>query len=194
MVIFESRFILWSLFIKAKIYSVLLSLILTLSIQAGEISQNQSLDIDSSSVESFISNLNQQYPNKTIYLDFWASWCGPCRKSFPFMNKLHSKYAENLVVIAVNEDENQSLADKYLKKYPAAFEIIYDSSGKIATTFDLVAMPSSYIISEDGELIGKHAGFRKGDDINLEAALVKYLQQTKQQKKLLNLDTNEDTK
>ena len=118
------------------------------------------------------SNTTQKlsdYKGKLVYLDFWASWCIPCRKSFPWMNKIHEKFQkQGLEVIAVNLDKDSQLVSQFLKKYPALFKIAYDSSGNTAEQFHVKGMPTSFLISRDGKLLSVHMGFRKKDIAKLE--------------------------
>jgi len=97
---------------------------------------------------------------KVIYLDFWASWCVPCRKSFPWMNKVQVEYAsQGFKVISVNLDANYDLAQKFLQENPASFSVIYDSKGKIAKHFAIQGMPSSMLIDRYGQVKYTHTGF-----------------------------------
>ncbi|MDE2183960.1 MAG: TlpA family protein disulfide reductase [Alphaproteobacteria bacterium] len=106
------------------------------------------------------------YKGKVVYLDFWASWCNPCRESFPWMNGLqNSLSAKGFVVIAVNVDHDKSLADRFLQQNPARFKIVYDSQGAIAEQYDFKDMPTSILIGRDGKVRYVHDGFypdRKG--------------------------------
>ena len=105
-----------------------------------------------------------EYHGKVVYVDFWASWCGPCRKSFPAMNRLTEKYSDNdFILIAVNEDNDPNEADKFLKNYPANFKVIYDPQGDIAKQFQVQAMPSTYIFNKEGVAKYLHKGFRQKD-------------------------------
>ena len=109
------------------------------------------------------------FKGKLVYLDFWASWCIPCRKSFPWMNKMHEKYkSKGFEVIAVNLDKDSQLVSKFLKKHPALFKIAYDSSGDTAEQFHVKGMPTSFLISREGKLINVHMGFRQKDIVKLE--------------------------
>jgi len=109
------------------------------------------------------------FKGKLVYLDFWASWCIPCRKSFPWMNKMHEKYkTKGLEVIAVNLDKDSQLVSQFLKKYPALFKVAYDSSGDTAEQFKVKGMPTSFLINREGKLISVHMGFRKKDMAKLE--------------------------
>ena len=101
-----------------------------------------------------------KHKGEVIYLDFWASWCGPCRKSFPWMNKIHAEYKQQgFSVISVNLDANKALATKFLNETPASFTVIYDPKGKIAKHFKIQGMPSSMLIGRDGEIKSRHTGF-----------------------------------
>lgn len=101
-----------------------------------------------------------QYKGKVVYVDFWASWCVPCRKSFPWMNEMQTKYAEqDFTVLSVNLDAQQSLAEEFLTEVKADFPIFYDAKGKVAKAFKLKGMPSSFIVNKAGEIVSAHVGF-----------------------------------
>ena len=110
---------------------------------------------------------NAQLPNRlsdlagqVVYLDFWASWCKPCRQSFPWMNQMQQKYAaQGLQIIAINLDTESSLAKDFLDKVPAHIPIIYDPEGNIASDYQLIGMPSSYLIDKTGKIRFSHKGF-----------------------------------
>jgi thiol-disulfide isomerase/thioredoxin len=104
-------------------------------------------------------NLNA-YLGKVVYLDFWASWCGPCKKSFPWMNNLQAKYAaKGLKVIAVNLDAEQADAKQFLETTPAMFDIAFDPKGMVAQQYHVRGMPTSLLIGRDGKIVEQHAGF-----------------------------------
>lgn len=103
------------------------------------------------------------YQGKVVYLDFWASWCGPCRATFPLMNELQEKHGNKLKVIAVNVDNKRSDADRFLEKHPASFSIVYDPKGQLATQYQLQGMPTSFYFDQQGNPAGTHVGFRKRD-------------------------------
>jgi cytochrome c biogenesis protein CcmG/thiol:disulfide interchange protein DsbE len=103
----------------------------------------------------------QQYQGKVLLLDFWASWCVPCRRSFPWMNDMQEKYgAQGLVIVGVNMDAEPELAQAFLDDFPANFQIIEDASGELAKEFDVIAMPSSYVIDRNGDIVERHLGFK----------------------------------
>lgn len=101
-----------------------------------------------------------QYRGKVVYLDFWASWCKPCRKSFPWMNDVQQKYGDQgLVVLAINLDKEPELAAAFLQQVPAKFTVAYDPQGQVAKQYKLPGMPTSYLIDKQGQLRVAHKGF-----------------------------------
>lgn len=113
-----------------------------------------------------------QYKGKVVYLDFWASWCDPCKRSFPWMNKLQEQYGSNgFEVVAISLDESRKDAEKFLSRVPANFEVAFDETGKTAKSYKLKAMPSSYIIDRDGRLVHKSLGFRNEEKKVVEARI-----------------------
>jgi thiol-disulfide isomerase/thioredoxin len=114
----------------------------------------------SPSNDNNFEQLLQQHQGKVIYLDFWASWCGPCRKSFPWMNSLQKKYsADDFIVLSVNVDNDRTLAEEFLKVTPANFSIYYDPKGQVARKYRLKGMPSSFLIDKTGKTVSAHVGF-----------------------------------
>jgi cytochrome c biogenesis protein CcmG, thiol:disulfide interchange protein DsbE len=117
-----------------------------------------------------------QLKGKVVYLDFWASWCGPCKQSFPFMNELQAKYkAQGLEVVAVNLDAKRDDADKFLTQVPAQFSIAFDAKGESAKRFGVKGMPSSYVIGRDGKVVAEHSGFKDDDRKDLESRIASAL-------------------
>jgi thiol-disulfide isomerase/thioredoxin len=100
------------------------------------------------------------YRGKVVYVDFWASWCGPCRESFPWLGDLMREYgSKNFIVIGVNVDHDRQRAERFLSDTPAAFPIVYDPTGDIASAFGVTGMPSSILIDRNGKVRFQHAGF-----------------------------------
>ena len=100
------------------------------------------------------------YRGKVVYLDFWASWCGPCRQSFPWLSDMERQFkSQDFVVIAVNVDLDHERALNFLNEYPAEFPIIYDPAGDLATAYKVSGMPSAVLIDRTGHIRYQHAGF-----------------------------------
>src|SRR5210317_1938607 len=115
----------------------------------------------------------QKYEGQVVVLDFWASWCVPCRRSFPWLNAMHDKYSsQGLVVIGVNVDNDPAAATAFLKEYPADFQIHYDTDAVLARQYDIQGMPSSVVIGRDGEIVETHIGFKVKRQNEYEAVLV----------------------
>lgn len=118
----------------------------------------------------------EKFKGQVVYVDFWASWCGPCVESFPFMNKLHNALkADGLALLAVNLDEEQADAKNFLDAHRADFTIVTDSDQECAKQFAVKAMPSSYLIDRKGMIREVHLGFRPGEAETFEAKVKQLL-------------------
>lgn len=102
----------------------------------------------------------QSLKGKVVYIDFWASWCGPCRQSFPWMKSMHDKFAKDgLAIIAVNVDQEKQKADEFLAEFNPAFKVLFDPKGELASQFKVQTMPSSFMLDRKGQPRFKHLGF-----------------------------------
>jgi cytochrome c biogenesis protein CcmG/thiol:disulfide interchange protein DsbE len=109
---------------------------------------------------------------QVVYVDFWASWCGPCRKSFPWMNAMQQKYAaQGFKVIAINVDKRRADADRFLAQVPAQFTTLFDAAGATPAVYDVKAMPSSVLIDAKGNVALVEEGFRDERRDALEARI-----------------------
>ena len=116
------------------------------------------------------------YQGKLVYLDFWASWCGPCRQSLPALNELRNTLENtDFEVVAINVDENLDDALDFLEKHPVDYPILLDPEGNSPGLFEIPGMPTAYLISPEGEILHTHVGFRKGDAEKLEVLVNYYL-------------------
>lgn len=101
---------------------------------------------------------------KVVYLDFWASWCAPCRVSFPEIIQLKHDLADKpFEVIAITVDENPEDAKRFLRRYNVPYPILLDSDGQFATRYSLPGMPTSFVIDQQGVIQLRHSGFKPGD-------------------------------
>ena len=98
---------------------------------------------------------------KIVYVDFWASWCGPCRQSLPLYEALYQRLSrQNFEILAVNLDEDFKDAEKFLQRHPVSYPVLLDPSGDSAKTWSVLAMPSSYLVDSDGNLANIYTGFK----------------------------------
>ena len=112
------------------------------------------------------------YRGRVVYVDFWASWCAPCRRSFPWMNALKARHeGEGLVVIGVNVDKRRADAERFLRDVPAAFAIAFDPQGAAPAAFDVKGMPTSYLIDRQGVVVAVEEGFHDERAAALEARI-----------------------
>ena len=106
---------------------------------------------------------------KVVYVDFWASWCGPCRKSFPWMAEMQKKYGPSgFTVVAVNVDKKRPDADRFLQATPAQFTVVYDPAGTTPTAWNVKTMPTSYVIDAKGNVAMVESGFKDENVPELE--------------------------
>lgn len=109
---------------------------------------------------------------RVVVLDFWASWCAPCKRSFPWWNEMQAKYgARGLQVVGVNVDRQRADADAFLARTPARFALAFDASGDTPKRYAVKAMPTSLLLAPDGRVLLRHEGFKDDDRSALEAAI-----------------------
>jgi thiol-disulfide isomerase/thioredoxin len=98
---------------------------------------------------------------KVILLDFWASWCDPCKESFPVMEQLAKRFgSQGVVIIAVNVDENRADMESFLKRNPVSFTVVRDAGQKLVARTEIATMPSSFLVDREGKVRFLHVGFR----------------------------------
>jgi thiol-disulfide isomerase/thioredoxin len=116
------------------------------------------------------------FADQVVYVDFWASWCVPCRESFPWMQRMAATYGDQgLRVVTVNLDRRSKAAATFLEEVEADLPVILDPEGKLARRFELQAMPTSFLFDRTGRQRLRHEGFRTNDAGELEAELVALL-------------------
>jgi thiol-disulfide isomerase/thioredoxin len=148
---------------KLRVLSVVLTVFMSSFVGLGQAMAIQvgddvaDLALPNSKVGQKLADLKGQW----VYLDFWASWCGPCRQSFPWMNEMHEKASiPGLRFVAINVDASKADADRFLSQHPAAFDLAFDASGESAKKMGLKVMPTSYLINPKGQVVLIHTGFR----------------------------------
>ena len=102
---------------------------------------------------------------RIVVVDFWASWCGPCRKTFPLMEELHHRYAKRgLLILAVNEDKSRAAMDEFLKENPVTFTVLRDAKRKLAAQVRPPVLPTSYLLDAAGKVHSIQPGARTAKD------------------------------
>lgn len=105
------------------------------------------------------------YLGRVTYIDFWASWCGPCRLSLPALNRLSKEFdSADFGVVAISVDYVDEDALDFLQRYPVDYPVAIDKTGNSGRDFAVAGMPSGYLIGRDGLIREVHVGFRKGDE------------------------------
>ena len=151
-----------------SVFPVLLCLLLMNISSAADVSKAPAINLPA--IEGEVDLVQLQ--GKVVYLDFWASWCDPCRESFPWMAEMKEKYGDQgFEVVAVNLDKERALADKFLNKMKLNFVVAFDASAESAEKYGLRGMPGSYLIGRDGSIQASHLGFIDKDKAKLEAVI-----------------------
>jgi peroxiredoxin len=106
-----------------------------------------------------------QYQGQVVMINFWASWCGPCRQEMPLLESIYKKYNKlGFTMIGVNVEPDSKAADEWLKATPVSFPILYDKDSKVSKLYDVSGMPSTVIIDRSGKLRMLHRGYKPGDE------------------------------
>jgi peroxiredoxin len=118
-----------------------------------------------------------QLKGKVVMLNFWASWCGPCRQEMPLLDQMHKRYSSlGFTLIGVNVEANTKDAERWLQDTPVSFPVLFDRDSKVSKAYDVSAMPSTVFIDRKGNLRYLHRGYKPGDEseyLNQIRALLK---------------------
>lgn len=134
-------------------------------------SENIAPDFTLKSKESGNIRLSEQR-GSIVMVNFWASWCGPCREELPEMESIYQEYRDlGFEILAVNVDDHPDKANVLLDDIEVSFPVLYDTSGEVSQLYDVNAMPTTVIIDRDGNQRLLHMGYRKGDEVKYEKAI-----------------------
>ncbi len=104
-----------------------------------------------------------EFRGEVVMINFWASWCGPCRQEMPLLDELYIQYQPlGFTILGVNVEEDSTKARKLLKDIPVTFPILFDNSSEVSQLYDVVAMPSTVLVDRDGNVRHLHQGYKPG--------------------------------
>jgi peroxiredoxin len=106
-----------------------------------------------------------QYKGQVVMINFWASWCGPCRQEMPLLENIYKRYKKlGFTLLGVNVEPDPKVAEEWLKETPVSFPILYDKESTVSKLYDVAGMPSTVIIDRAGKLRMVHRGYKPGDE------------------------------
>jgi peroxiredoxin len=106
-----------------------------------------------------------QYRGQVVMINFWASWCGPCRQEMPLLESIYKKYNKmGFTMLGVNVEPDSNAANEWLKATPVSFPILCDRDSKVSKLYDVAGMPSTVIIDRSGKVRVLHRGYKPGDE------------------------------
>ena len=152
----------------------LVALPATAGVQVGQVAPPVSLPLLATDNPGMLSL--QSLQGKVVYLDFWASWCGPCRVSFPQLEELRQEFGpQGFEVLAVNVDEFEPDALRFLEEVSVTYPVVRDGAGDTPATFGILGMPTGYLIDRAGTIRLIHQGYRKSDGAALRTEIMELL-------------------
>jgi thiol-disulfide isomerase/thioredoxin len=114
----------------------------------------------------------QEQLGNVVLINFWASWCGPCREELPYLEELQQEYADlGFTILAVNVDEDPSKADILLNDIAVSFPVLFDVNDDVSKLYDVQAMPTTVIVDRDGNQRLLHYGYKSGDEVKYKQAV-----------------------
>ena len=156
------------LFIKQFIATVIIGILLIMPVTAGVMS-GAAPDFTLKSYSGKNVKLSE-LRGEVVLINFWASWCGPCRQEMPLLDELHNQYkALGFTVLGVNVEQDPYQARKLLKDMPVSFPVLFDDSSVVSKQYDVIAMPSTVLVDRNGNMRYLHKGYKPGlEEVYLE--------------------------
>ena len=149
------------------LYVLVLAMLAPLAIAASSSGPAANFTLKSASGENIRLS---EYRGQVVLLNFWASWCGPCRQEMPELDVLHQKYEGlGFTVFGVNVEQDRKMADKILRDIPVTFPILFDDQNAVSELYDVDAMPVTVLVDRNGDIRFMHRGYKPGYEIEYEA-------------------------
>lgn len=143
-------------------HGMIAAVVLATSAVSAGLKQSSAPDFTLKSNEGENIRLSE-YRGEVVLINFWASWCGPCRQEMPVLSELHDKYhALGFTVLGVNVEADTRKARKLLQDLPVSFPVVFDSDSVVSKQYDVVAMPSTVLVDRDGNMRYLHKGYKPG--------------------------------
>jgi peroxiredoxin len=146
------------------------SLLLAMTVDAGELSgpaPNFSLMSRSGEQVSL-----EDFKGQVVMINFWATWCGPCRREMPHLEALHQRYSSlGFTLLGINVEDDTRGVEKFLRETPVSFEVLYDPTNKVSALYDVIAMPSTVMVDREGNLRFMHHGYQAGFEHEYQAQI-----------------------
>jgi peroxiredoxin len=138
------------------------AVVMAVSTSSAGLEQSAAPDFTLKSVDGENLRLSE-FRGEVVLINFWASWCGPCRQEMPVLSDLHDKYrALGFTVLGVNVEEDSAKARKLLQKMPVSFPVLFDNESVVSKQYDVVAMPSTVLVDRNGNMRYLHKGYKPG--------------------------------
>jgi cytochrome c biogenesis protein CcmG, thiol:disulfide interchange protein DsbE len=156
---------------------IMLVLLVTVQLFAAE----KATDFKLENIEGKQVKLSDFQKEGLVILDFWATWCVPCKKSLPKMNELHEKYENvNVVTICTDKPRKKSEAISHVKSNKFKFHTLFDSKKVVQKQFNVSNIPYALVIDQDGTILYEHTGYKRGDEKHYEDVIVEWLEKQKE--------------
>lgn len=148
--------------LKNMIPALLISILFGLSTVNADTSKGPAPDFSLKSDSGKNLKLSE-YRGDVVMINFWASWCGPCRQEMPLLEELFQEYETlGFTILGVNVEEDSAKAKDLLKDIPVSFPVLFDNTSKVSKLYDVVAMPSTVLVDRDGNMRYLHQGYKPG--------------------------------
>ena len=152
-------------------FRVMRVVLLVCCLMVGMNAQASSVKLQSSAPDFTLKSLNggnlrlEEYRGQVVLINFWASWCGPCRQEMPVLDRLHQRYEDTgFAVLGVNVEGEERPARELVEKTNVTFPVVIDDGQKVSELYDLKAMPSTVVVDRDGVVRYVHRGYKPGDE------------------------------
>jgi peroxiredoxin len=163
---------------KNVIAAILVSASLALPVAAGTAANGQpapAFDLPSRDGKDISLG---QYKGDVVMINFWASWCGPCRQEMPLLESMYKTYSKHgFVLIGVNVEPDSNAANTWLKQTPVSFPVLYDTKSKVSSLYDVSVMPSTVMIDRKGNIRMIHHGYVAGDENQYMSSLMQLMKE-----------------